>query len=117
MIGIIIVWQQRMATSGTDIVSGYPEFIGSGGPGLICAGELDTRAAQVVCASTAEMFLHSINSTTVAGGDGIAGVFYRGDIECTGNEVDITECSVSMRVVSECPHGLVQQLTCTSCES
>ena len=106
-----------MATSGTDIVSGYPEFIGSGGPGLICAGELDMRAAQLVCASTTGMFLHSVNSTTVEDGGGVVGVFYRGDIECTGNKVDITECSVSMRMVSGCPHGLVQQLTCTSCES
>ena len=104
------------AESGTKTVSGYPEFIGSDGPGLICAGVLDTLAARLVCASTTEMFLHTVHSTnsTTAGG---VGVFYRGDIECAGTEVDITECSISMRVVSECPHGLVQTLTCTSCKS
>ena len=105
--------------SGSDnIVSGYPEFIGSGGPGLICAGVLNTQAAQVACASTTEMFLHSIESVTDdGGGGGGVGVFYRGDIECTGSEADITECSISMRLVPECPRGLVQQLTCTSCKS
>ena len=46
-------------------------------------------------------------------------LYYRGRVECTGDEADITECSVdveSVEAVTECPWGLVQQLTCTSCK-
>ena len=44
-------------------------------------------------------------------------VFYRGRIECSGEEADISECSVDVEAVAECPGGLVQQLTCTLCKS
>jgi hypothetical protein len=43
-------------------------------------------------------------------------VFYRGRIKCGGEEADITECSVDVEGVAQCPHGLVEELTCTSCK-
>ena len=102
--------------SGSGVVRGYPEYlpVDGGSPGYVCAGTLDKPAARLVCGSTTGMFLHSINSTTA---EADADTFYRGSIDCIGSEVDIAECSFSLHAVSECPHGLVQQLICTSCKS
>ena len=102
-------------TDGTKII-GYPQFTGSDGQGLLCAGVLDTPAARVACPSTTELFLQSmaeVNSTRLSA---VSPVFYHGRIECSGDEVDITECSVDVEAVTECPNGLVQQITCTSCK-
>ena len=104
---------------GDDGMGGYPQFTGSQGPGLLCAGVLDLESARVACASTSDQFLHRISRAAPPNDTAAGGVFYRGRIECTGDEVDITECSVGLEAVSdvtECPHGLVQQLTCTSCK-
>lgn len=110
-----------MVDSTTDsddkTISGYVQFLGSEGPGLVCGGELDVLAARVYCASTNEMFLHDMTqvvppSTTT---DAMS-IFYRGSIQCTGEEADITECSISMNTIAECPQGLVQHIMCTSCK-
>ena len=108
---------QRMAESTTvsdNMTGGFPEYSASGGIGLICAGVLDTLAARVVCAETAEMFLHNMTDAESTGS--ATNVFYQGSVECTGDEASLAECSVRLRTVSECPGGLVQQLTCTSCK-
>lgn len=100
------------------MTSGYPEYVGNGGPGLVCAGVLDRLAARVVCASTTGTFLYNMStadSATTPGGAN--GVFYRGSVECSGEEADFAECSVSLQTISQCPNGLVQRLTCTSCKS
>ena len=93
---------------------GYPEYTGSQGPGLLCAGVLDVPSARIACATTSEMFLHRM--IRVAPPNGTRDVFYRGRIECTGDEADITDCSVGVEPVAECPRGLVHQLLCTSCK-
>ena len=95
------------------MISGYPEYSGGGGPGLLCAGVLDRSAARVTCAHTSEMFLHSTTSVVESSS---AGVYYQGSVECNGEEADLSECSVSLQTVAQCPNGLVQQLVCTSCK-
>ena len=106
------------------MISGYPEYSGGGGPGLLCAGVLDRSAARVTCAHTSEMFLHSttsVESSSASSSAGVsasssAGVYYQGSVECNGEEADLTECSVSLQTVAQCRNGLVQQLVCTSCK-
>ena len=97
------------------MISGYPEYSGGGGPGLLCAGVLDRSAARVTCAHTSEMFLHSTTSVESSASSS-AGVYYQGSVECNGEEADLSECSVSLQTVAQCPNGLVQQLVCTSCK-
>ena len=111
---------QRLAPGGPDSESqgsrsGHPQLTGSQGPGLLCPGVLDVPSARVACASTSEMFLQSMTRVTAPSND-TTSVFYRGRIECGGGEADITECSVDVEAVAQCPHGLVQELTCTSCK-
>ena len=101
-------------------VGGYVQYWGSQGMGLVCAWELDVWAARVLCAGTNNnMFL--LNTTQVAPppppsppSAGV-GVFYRGSVHCTGEEAHVSECSISLDALEECPHGLVQHIMCTSC--
>lgn len=83
---------------------------------MICAGELNVEEAQVVCATTAEMFLRDLTRVAVSNVTTTTSVFYRGSVQCTGEEADISQCSVSMDPVTRCPSGFVQRITCTSCE-
>lgn len=120
MLDVFCIKQRMAETTVLDdhMTSGYPVYVGDGGPGLVCAGDLDRLAARVVCASTTGTFLYNMStadSATAPGG--ASGVFYRGSVECTGEEADFAECSVSLQTISQCPNGLVQMLTCTSCKS
>ena len=110
---------QRLVGNASDggdgMTRGYAEYTGSQGPGLLCDRVLDVQSARVACASSSEQFLHSLSR--VAPPNTTLNVFYRGRIECTGDEVDITECSVGVEPTDQCYQGLVQYLTCTSCKS
>lgn len=105
----------EIETGSDDRVRGYPELIGSEGPGLLCSGVLDVNSARVACATTSETFLHNMTTVVLPNSTTTNNVFYRGSIECTGDEADITECAIGVESVGECPRG-VQQLICTPCK-
>ena len=116
MFGFIPTQKLATPTTNGSMVSGYLQYTGSKGPGLVCAGELDRRDAQVVCATTTEMFLHDMTEVALSDITTNYNVFYRGSSQCTGDETDITECSVILQTATQCPRGLIQRITCTPCE-
>ena len=94
------------------LVQGYPEFSDTSSPGYFCAKVIGRQVAQVLCRHLEQKFFYNLTNVNFTSAD----VYYGGSINCTGEEVDLTECEVSLQPTSQCPRDQIQQLTCTSCK-
>ena len=80
----------------------YPnEFVSVKGPqgwGAVCADALNARAANVVCRSTRSLFGTRVRAASIAGSH----TLYSGLMNCTGSEMSLAECNMSLVVQEKC---------------
>ena len=67
----------------------------------------------MLCRHLEQKFFYNLTNVNFTSAD----KYFGGSINCTGEEVDLTECEVSLQPVLQCPGDQIQQLICTSCKS
>ena len=79
--------------------------------GLVCVSVVDRAVGEVFCRYMKEMFLSKIYVRDKP--RGYTGRLYDGRIDCSGDELHLSDCDVSLHQVSLCEHGCAM-IECTS---
>ena len=71
------------------------------GWGMFCYGSLDLPAAEVICRENRQEFALRIRKGTYSNYTGLS---YSGNIKCTGDEMTVDDCDVTIKISLSCPN-------------
>ncbi len=77
-------------------------FVSVKGPhgwGIACYDMVNARAANVLCRVSQQMFGTRLRSASITGGSYI---FYNGSMNCTGSEMSMKECNMTLVKQEKC---------------
>ena len=78
--------------------------------GLVCMSAMTTSAGEVFCRQMKGMFLWKLTKGELP--EGYSGVFYQGQIQCSGDELNLADCTTDLRSTQQCLDGYVM-IECT----
>ena len=85
-----------------SFINHFVEVKGSQGWGLLCYGNLELKAAEVVCRENKNQFAIRVRSGAL---NDYSGHYYIGLMECNGEEMTTNECTMKMGSVTSCTTG------------
>ena len=85
-----------------SFINHFVEVKGSQGWGLLCYGNLELKAAEVVCRENKNQFAMRVRSGTL---NDYSGHYYNGQLECNGEEMTANECKMTIGSVTSCNSG------------
>ena len=87
------------------ITRSYPEVLGSAGWGMLCYSEkpmVTTLVGEVICRQAEQLFLSKISrGNRPSEYSGL--IYYSGEVNCTGDEELLSNCSIDVSPSSWCP--------------